>query len=299
MTAQRHNVRRDVGGYTVARPGFGSVITAAALSVIPELLAPILVPGYGAIKPLRLTLTVALAACLIAGFRWARWIFALLVGLGLLTIAVAVGIGVGVWDTPRILHVVLLAGPYSIAMALLFFSSGAKQYFSSKSTQRGDRAMNVKDMLAGLGGLLIMAAFLIVGLAITAVFIFGAAWGSAKLLPWFSVLTWIAFAIVVLILLPLAIPRATRGFSSVALFIASYIFGATLWMEGLLLTLAIWGLGAVFIGLFLMGVGVVPIAMLATLLKGMWIPLVELVLLTIMTIGSRVGAMSLAESLES
>ena len=127
--------------------------------------------------------------------------------------------------------------------------------------------MNVKDMLAGLGGLLIMAAFLIVGLAITAVFIFGAAWGSAKLLPWFSVLTWIAFAIVVLILLPLAIPRATRGFSSVALFSPPTSSVATLWMEGLLLTLAIWGLGAVFIGLFLMGVGVVPIAMLATLLK--------------------------------
>jgi hypothetical protein len=69
-------------------------------------------------------------------------------------------------------------------------------------------------------------------------------------------------------------------------------------LEGLLLTLAIWGVGAVFIGLFLAGVGVVPIAMLATLLKGMWGPLIELVLLTIMTFGSRIGAMSLAESLE-
>jgi len=77
------------------------------------------------------------------------------------------------------------------------------------------------------------------------------------------------------------------------------VFGATLWMEGLLLTLAIWGVGAVFIGLFLAGVGVVPIAMLATLIKGMWGPLIELVLLTIMTFGSRIGAMSLAESLES
>ena len=143
-----------------------------------------------------------------------------------------------------------------------------------------------------------MGALLIVGITIAAVFIFGAAWASAKLLPWFSILTWIAFGLVVFIILPLGIPRATRGFSSVALFIASYVFGATLWMEGLLLTLFIWGLGAVFIGLFLAGVGVVPIAMLATLLKGMWSPLIELVLLTIMTFGSRVGAMSLAESLE-
>ena len=158
--------------------------------------------------------------------------------------------------------------------------------------------MDLKDTLTGLGGLLITGAFFVVALAIGGVFIFGAAWASTKLLPWFSVLTWVAFGIVVFILLPLAIPKATRGFSSVALFVSSYVFGATLWMEGLLFTLAIWGVGAVFIGLFLAGVGVVPIAMLATLLKGMWSPFVELVLLTIMTFGSRIGAMSLAESLE-
>jgi hypothetical protein len=159
--------------------------------------------------------------------------------------------------------------------------------------------MNVKDTVAGLGGLLIMGTFLVLSLAIAGIFIFGAAWASTRLLPWFSILTWVAFGLVVFILLPLAIPKATRGFSSVALFVASYVFGVTLWMEGLLFTLVIWGVGAVVIGLFIAGVGVVPIAMLATLLKGMWGPLVELVLLTIMTFGSRIGAMSLAESLEN
>lgn len=158
--------------------------------------------------------------------------------------------------------------------------------------------MNVKEMLAGLGGILIVGALLLGATALGAVFIFGAAWASTKLLPWFSVLTWVAFGLVVFILLPLAIPRPTRGFSSVALFVASYVFGVTLWMEGLLLTLSIWGIGAVFIGLFMAGVGVVPIAMLATIIKGLWAPLIELVLLTIMTFGSRAGAMSLAESLE-
>lgn len=158
--------------------------------------------------------------------------------------------------------------------------------------------MSVKDTLAGIGGLLIICALFLVGVAIGSIFIFGTAWASSKLLPWFSLLTWISLAIVIFIILPLAIPRATRSFSSIALFVASYLFGATLWMEGLLLTLFIWGIGVVFIGLFIAGVGVVPIAMLATLLKGMWGPLIELVLLAIMTFGSRIGAMSLAESLE-
>lgn len=157
--------------------------------------------------------------------------------------------------------------------------------------------MNAKEVLTGIGGLLIMGAMLLVGATIGAVFILGSAWASSKLLPWLSVLTWIAFGLVVFVFLPLTIPRATRGFSSVALLISSYVFGATLWMEGLLLTLYIWGLGAVFIGLFIAGVGVVPIAMLATLLKGMWWPLIELVLLTIMTFASRIGALSLSEGL--
>ena len=74
--------------------------------------------------------------------------------------------------------------------------------------------MNVKEMLSGLGGLLIMAALVFVGITIGAIFIFGAAWASTKLLPWFSILTWIAFGLVVFVILPLAIPRATRGFSS-------------------------------------------------------------------------------------
>jgi len=158
--------------------------------------------------------------------------------------------------------------------------------------------MNVKDAVTGLGGLLLMLALAAVGIVIATLFIYGAGWVSAKLLPWFSILTWVAFAIVVFILLPLAIPRATRGFSSVAMFIASYVFGATLWMMGLLLTLSIWGVTAVIIGIVLGGVGVVPIAMLATLFHGYWLPLVELVLLTIATFGCRIGALSLAESLE-
>ncbi len=128
--------------------------------------------------------------------------------------------------------------------------------------------------------------------------IFGAAWASSKLLPLFHVFTAFALVLILFIVLPLAIPRRTRATASVALFLASYVFGATLWMEGLLFTLLTWGPFAVFLGLFMFGVGVVPIAMLATLLKGMWHPLIDLVLLTTMTFGSRIIALRTAASLE-
>ena len=65
------------------------------------------------------------------------------------------------------------------------------------------------------------------------------------------------------------------------------MFGFTLWVWGLLLTYDLWGAIAVLVGLVLLGVGVVPIAMLATLFKGMWLTLGELVLLTVLTFGTR------------
>ena len=158
--------------------------------------------------------------------------------------------------------------------------------------------MNAKNILEGLGGILIGIVSLVIVVFIIALFIQGSTWASSKLLPWFSILTWIIFVIVVFILLPLSIPKKTRGFSSILIYFSSYIFGATLWMEGFLLTLMIWGVWAVILGIFIMGVGVVPIAIIATLVNSLWLSLVELVLLTIMTFGCRIGAIKLAESIE-
>lgn len=156
--------------------------------------------------------------------------------------------------------------------------------------------MNVKETFGAIGGFALMLAIAAAGIAIATAFILGGVWVSKHLLPWLTVISLIVFAIVIFVLLPLAIPRATRGFSSISILIASYVFGATLWMYGLLLTYFTWGIVAVIIGLVFFGVGVVPIALLATLFKGMWGPFFTLVLLAIATYGCRIGALSLAES---
>lgn len=158
--------------------------------------------------------------------------------------------------------------------------------------------MNIKETLGAIGGFALMLAFAAVGIAIVTAFILGGVWVSKHLLPWLTVISLVSFAIVIFVLLPLAIPCATRGFSSVSILIASYVFGATLWMLGLLLTYFTWGTFAVIVGLVFLGVGVVPIALLATLFNGMWGPFFTLVLLIIATFGCRIGAMSLAESLD-
>jgi hypothetical protein len=134
--------------------------------------------------------------------------------------------------------------------------------------------------LLGIVGLLAV-------LAIPAVFLVGAELLSELLLPWFSLASVLALALVLFLVLPLSVFRRCRGFAAMTSLIASYVLGITVWMWALLLTLALWGGWAVLIGLFMFGVGVVPIAMLATLFKGMWSILAQLVVLTALTFGTR------------
>ncbi|HXH21968.1 MAG TPA: hypothetical protein VNN10_08050 [Dehalococcoidia bacterium] len=153
------------------------------------------------------------------------------------------------------------------------------------------------EKLKGAGAVVAgIAIFLGIALLI-ALFIHGGAWLGEKIYPWLVTISSIALAIVIFVLLPLVLFRKTRGFSGTGLMIASFIFGFTLWVWSLLLTYHLWGAIAVFIGLFLMGVGVVPIAMLATLFKGMWSTLGELVVLTVLTFGTRfAGAWATAKA---
>ena len=116
----------------------------------------------------------------------------------------------------------------------------------------------------------------------------------AKIFPFLKVLYSIAMFVSIFSLLPTALFRRTRGIAGIGLFIASYIFGATLWVWAFLLTYMLWGMGALIIGLLIFGIGVVPIAMLATLFKGEWYLLGNLSLLLVFTFGARMFGAYLA-----
>ena len=139
----------------------------------------------------------------------------------------------------------------------------------------------------GVAGLAILVAFAL----LVALFIHGGAWLGEKIYPWLVWISSLALVILLFVLLPLGVFHKTREFAGNGMLIASWVFGLTLWVWGLILTYHLWGALAVYIGLFFFGVGVVPMAMFATLFKGMWSTLGELVFLTILTFGSRlVGA---------
>jgi hypothetical protein len=145
----------------------------------------------------------------------------------------------------------------------------------------------IADKLKSAGGIALGIIVILAMIAIAGVFLGAAEVLSEYALPWLLRLSALGFVVLIAIMLPMSLIGRCRPFTSTATLVISYIFGATVWMDGLVLTMTIWGDGAVIFGLFFMGVGIVPMAMLATLFHGMWARLTELVVLIALTFGSR------------
>lgn len=152
----------------------------------------------------------------------------------------------------------------------------------------------IKDLGMGLLGI----AFIIGLILLALLFMKGSLWLSATLYPWLVLISVITFVISIFILLPLSIFKKTRGASAIGLLIASYIFGATIWVWSFLLAYIFWGFMGLFIGLFIGGIGVVPIAMLASIFNGEWVIFSQLILLVVATFGIRFLSFYIAEKAE-
>lgn len=68
-----------------------------------------------------------------------------------------------------------------------------------------------------------------------------------------------ALSLVILIGLPLALFRKIRKYSGVSFVVVSFMYGASLWLGGVMITLAT-NILLFIVGVLLLGVGVVPIA---------------------------------------
>lgn len=124
-------------------------------------------------------------------------------------------------------------------------------------------------------------------------FIRGMVWVSDKVLPWLAYASVIAMALCIVVFLPLSFFRATRGFSALCYYFASYAFGLTLWAYSCLVAFEFWGYIGLILGLVLFGAGVVPVASLASLLHGEWGTLGVLIAGVVLTFGTRSFALHL------
>jgi len=155
--------------------------------------------------------------------------------------------------------------------------------------------MSAKSIISNIGSYALGLVIMLVLVALPVLFIFGGIWVGEKILPWLILLSILAIGFNIVILLPLALIPPTRPWAGLGFFISSFIFGLTGWFMGLLLTWILWGGLAVIIGIFFMGIGVVPIAMLATLFNGMWLELGLLFLVVVLTFGLRILGITLVE----
>lgn len=144
-----------------------------------------------------------------------------------------------------------------------------------------EKIKNIGYGILGLG-----LGFLIL-IVLIPIFILGGVWVAENILPWLSPVMWFMLVFDVVVFLPLLIFKKTRGYAGVGIYISSYVFGITLWLLGLLVAYFLWGFLAVFIGLILAGVGVVPVAMLAALFNGEWSLLGLMIFFTVITFGAR------------
>jgi hypothetical protein len=145
-----------------------------------------------------------------------------------------------------------------------------------------------------IGGMAIFA-----GLAfLSAVFILGAETVSEKALPFSDIATVLALVVCVAILLPLSAFRATRIVSVWGFLIASFVFGLDIWMYSFIITFSLWGPGGVIIGLCLVGIGIVPLALIAATTHLLWPTVGNIVFGISATYGARIFSFYLADTLD-
>jgi len=145
----------------------------------------------------------------------------------------------------------------------------------------------MNQFLKNIGSTLLAIVIFISLLLLGAFFIKGSLWFSETLFPWgFLIFSTTVIADIVLFL-PLSFFRKTREIGLIGLFISSYLFGLLLWTWSFLIVYVIWGWLAIIIGLIILGVGVVPIAIIALLLNPHGLALLQLSILIILTFGIR------------
>lgn len=166
-------------------------------------------------------------------------------------------------------------------------ASGAPTLHPRRASQVRNLASWVKGLAAAAGALTVSAVVIgILGILVALVVRGGVAL-SSFLYPWLLALNALTLAFTLLVLAPNGVYSSTPRFAGNGMVVASYVFGATLWVWSLLLTYTLWGTFGLILGLLFAGIGVVPLAMLATLLHAMWSQLGQLAAMLVLTLGVR------------
>src|SRR5258708_22569089 len=134
-----------------------------------------------------------------------------------------------------------------------------------------------------------IAALALVGVLL----VYAGVLAAGVLQSWLLELRGLTALLGLLVVLTAALCPPLRRICAAAMCVASCLFGLTALAWGALVTFHAWGLGAVFAGLLLLGIGVVAMGMLAALVKGAWLTLAGLALLTVGSVAARLASRQL------
>lgn len=85
----------------------------------------------------------------------------------------------------------------------------------------------------------------------------------------------------------LAVTRKTRKISGYICLISSFIFGFIIFGWSCIVTYEYWGFGVLLVGLFVIGIGTFPMAIIIIIWNGLWVLLGKFVLVATLLYGSR------------
>jgi hypothetical protein len=105
----------------------------------------------------------------------------------------------------------------------------------------------------------------------------GGTWLFENFYPLIKTINSIVFSLILLLILLSFVPKL-RLITGTGIYAGSWILGVLFWLFCLYLTNALWGLGAVILGVMFFGVGVFVTAALALLFHGAFVPLAMLLL---------------------
>jgi hypothetical protein len=147
------------------------------------------------------------------------------------------------------------------------------------------------------GGMLFALAVATLVFFVAAFLVKGDLFVEYGLIPGLLVFTRIALLASV-VALPLALIRLTKPVARWTYFVSYLVFAVTVWVLGFLVTLQLWGVVGVIVGIAAAGAGVIATGVIAAGLAGAWTTVIELIVLSVLAYGTRVFALRLAKQLE-
>lgn len=149
-------------------------------------------------------------------------------------------------------------------------------------------------------GVFIVGAILFVAtILLSSIFLIGITWLTTVLYPFILFIRQLTIQSCFFILLPLSFFKTTRTFAATGFAVSAMVMGITVWLFSVLTVYQLWGFIGLSAGIILGIVGIVPLALIAAGLNGMWVAVGSIALGTALYFGLYVFGIYLRSTIKT